>query len=155
MELSFQYSVTLSRRCSFPDLIPISCMNSCNKLKDTNLLFLSQCNCKMHALLERAKQLGKQRHSQHQLCGQYGGLGFLASPQLFAQLLSWPSHRLACLCTGQTVMHAERGNQRPSVQSRLMSLGLSCITKLCFPNSWRQEWTRPVNQRHIVVKGWT
>lgn len=33
MELSFQYSIILSRICNFPDVIPISCMNSYNKVK--------------------------------------------------------------------------------------------------------------------------
>jgi len=33
MELSFQYSVILSRICNFPDAIPISCMSSYNKVK--------------------------------------------------------------------------------------------------------------------------
>lgn len=44
MELSFQYSIILSRICNFPNVIPISCMNSYNKVKGLPMPVCFSCH---------------------------------------------------------------------------------------------------------------
>lgn len=59
MELSFQYSVILCRICNFPDVIPISCMNSYNQVK--GLLTPTCFSC--HTVTAKCTHFQKQHSS--------------------------------------------------------------------------------------------
>ena len=57
MELSSQYSIILSRICNFPDVIPVSCMNSYNKV---NSLLTPTCfSC--HSVTAKCIRFWKQQ----------------------------------------------------------------------------------------------
>lgn len=134
MELSFQYSVILSRIRNFPDVIPISCMNSYNKVKGLPMPTCFFCHSVTAKCIHFQKQ-GSNWENRAALGSSYAGNIWHSPPGTSSAICT-----VIFLAISQTCMFMHGANRwacrkEESKPLSLMSRGFTSVARLCFLNS--------------------